>query len=345
QNCKTDKAWIKLLVVIAVVFEVLAAGCGLISIIQHGTSQDRDNNSISSIFKVDAIGPTLGAVTAMAAQTFFAHRCTNLLPKRYRMPFAAFIGAVIVAGFAGALGTTVVEYVNHGNTDVTRGASPQAYGQLYDLAMVWLWCNAGGDMIISCLLILRLWQTSKTVQVVDELREEQSKTEALIHSLMRLSFETAALTSVCAIAAAACYVTLTETTNTSYAFTDMLPGLYALSLLWALNSRHRLAPEVEASRLGEQIQLVWNLAEQQTTEGMDKHMKALANGDGRLAVSLHRGHAPPKAVSQLGHSVRMLTIADRKEIEAEEEDEFDLESSPRSFASEKKRFERDHDIV
>lgn len=56
----------------------------------------------------------------------------------------------------------------------------------------------------------------------------------------------------------ACSVTLTKTTNVSYALSNLLPGLYACSLLWVLNSAHRLADEINLAQLNS-IQLVWNL--------------------------------------------------------------------------------------
>ncbi|KAM0749092.1 hypothetical protein T439DRAFT_327590 [Meredithblackwellia eburnea MCA 4105] len=306
-----DRLGIKIAVIVAVSFEVMLAGSNLISIIQHGKSQMRDNDTISLVFSADAIGPTLGGVVAVAAQSFFASRCYALLPSRYRVVFLCVIGPLILAGFAGALGTTVIEYVNHGATDVTRGAAPDAYMLLYSFAMVWLWSNMVGDVLISTLLMFRLWQSRQKV-AVDDLPGSGSRADVLINSLMRLSFETAVLTTVCAVVAAGLYVTTTETTNLSMALTDILPGLYCLSLLWALNARHRLKQEVNLNNMSEQIQLVWNLAEPNraaTQELRDHHTSQLAQGR-HLNVQLRRTEAPKKAASQLGHSVKMVTIQD-----------------------------------
>ena len=93
--------------------------------------------------------------------------------------------------------------------------------------MVWLWSNSTADMLISSLLILRLWQSRQTQGGAPAGQSEagkESRTEVLISSvgfictgticfkaaltiyaqLMRLSFETAVLTTFTAIAAAAC---------------------------------------------------------------------------------------------------------------------------------------------
>lgn len=76
---------------------------------EHGMAQDRSNNAISLVFRSDGMAPTLGAVVAMAAEGFFAQRCYSVLPRRARMPFLIVISMMIVGGFGGALGTTVVE--------------------------------------------------------------------------------------------------------------------------------------------------------------------------------------------------------------------------------------------
>ena len=43
--------------------------------------------------------------------------------------------------------------INKGATDVTRGASPDAYKNLFDLALAWLFCGMAADVSISCVLL------------------------------------------------------------------------------------------------------------------------------------------------------------------------------------------------
>lgn len=130
------------------------------------------------------------------------------------------------------------------------------------------------------------------------------KTGQLITSLMRLTFETALATVLCSVLAGVLYVLTTTTTNLSYASSDMLPALYALSLLWALNSTHRLKEEVRPTNNAESIQLVWNLA---GDGDRGATMQSLAKGE-HISVSLRRSHAPAKATAMLGTKVKMLTI-------------------------------------
>lgn len=160
-RARADAAPVRLAVVAAVVFEAATAVANLLSIIDHGKDQNRTNLAISRLVGTDAIAPLLGAIPAVAAQAFFASRCYQVLPTRARLPFALAIGGLILASFAGAAGTTVVELVNHGSTAVSRGASPGAYGQLYALAMVWLWGGVAADVVVSVLLVVRLGQKGK----------------------------------------------------------------------------------------------------------------------------------------------------------------------------------------
>lgn len=91
-------------------------------------------------------------------------------------------------------------------------------------------------------------------------------------------------------------VTTTATTNLSFALTDALPGFYLLSLLWALNARHRLKSEINPTSSPADIQLIWDLED---NEALVRQIAVL------------RTHAPRKAVSQLGHQVKMITVSDR----------------------------------
>lgn len=51
--------------------------------------------------------------------------------------------------------------INHGATDATRGASPDAYENLYNLALAWLFCGAAADISISCVLLVVLRNFSR----------------------------------------------------------------------------------------------------------------------------------------------------------------------------------------
>lgn len=120
---------------------------------------------------------------------------------------------VLALRFLGALGTTLVECefpsvfyeedfslnnsvdfrpdlcphldINHGNTDVTRGADPWAYWTLYWLAMVWLWSNVSCDIIISSLLCVSLWTSRAEISVADA--GEGSHADQLINSVSPIS--------------------------------------------------------------------------------------------------------------------------------------------------------------
>lgn len=122
------------------------------------------------------------------------------MPAKWRNVFGSFVALLIVGGFAGAFGTFVVEMVNHGETDESRGASAGAYDQLYYLAEVWLWCNCCTDIIISSMLIARLYINRKRVTIKGSVVSEG--TQELLNSFMRLAFEAAASTVIVSAAAA-----------------------------------------------------------------------------------------------------------------------------------------------
>lgn len=181
-----------------------------------------------------------------------------------------------------------------------------------------------------------------------------NSTMKLLNSFIRLQFEAAGSTVLCATAAAICYVLTTETTNLSYAFSNMLPGLYALSLLWAIHSSHRLREEIRPGG-SEMIQLVWGLSgnndallgnttgsnsESLTAEQRAQRLADLVKvGEGRggnetLSISLRRSQAPPKAVSRLGQNVNVLTVI---EGETSHPDIGGLGRSPSASSSARRR--------
>jgi len=96
-------------------------------------------------------------------------------------------------------------------------------------------------------------------------------------------------------------VTLTVTTNVSYAFSNLLPGLYACSLLWVLNSAHRLADEINLAQLNS-IQLVWHLGPSSSS-----HLPASAAGPSSADAAalgpsdLEQRRTVPLALAQVVH--------------------------------------------
>lgn len=110
--------------------------------------------------------------------------------------------------------------LNAGESRVARGAAAYAFSTLNWLAAVWVWSNVFCDIIISSLLWLSLWLSRADVPIENA---TSARTDALIISvralssfpcwlyspkptfqLMRLSFETALLTSLTALVAAVC---------------------------------------------------------------------------------------------------------------------------------------------
>ncbi|GAA5890241.1 hypothetical protein JCM8208_002748 [Rhodotorula glutinis] len=257
-RAKGDKPLVKLAVVVAVLFECLTAIANLWSLVDHGKDQNRTNNAISLLIGPDALSVTLGTVVAVAVQSFFATRCVRILPHRWRLPFIIWTWGLIIASFGGAVGITAVEFINKGATDVTRGASPDAYDNLFDLALAWLFCGMAADVSISAVLVARLWIKARAARTEDGDPDLFPPLKGSIWGFMRLALEAALATAVTSLLAGVTYVTLTVTTNVSYALSNLLPGLYACSLLWVLNSAHRLADEINLAQLNS-IQLVWHL--------------------------------------------------------------------------------------
>lgn len=149
QRAKADRLPVRLTVAAAVVFSCATAVANLISIIEHGKDQNRTNDAISLLRGADSVAPLLGGISAVCAQAFFASRCFSLLPKLAQIPFLVVTVTLITASYAGAAGTTIIQIVNHGSTDVTRGASEGAYFQLTVAAYLWLWSGVAVDILIS----------------------------------------------------------------------------------------------------------------------------------------------------------------------------------------------------
>ncbi|GAA6000465.1 DUF6534 domain-containing protein [Rhodotorula paludigena] len=325
RRAKGDRLPVKTAVMVAVLSEVATAVANFVSIIDHGKEQNRSNYAISLLKGPDALSVTFGTVTAVAVQTFFALRCLRVLPKPWRIPFAIWTWALILASFGTALGITIVEFINHGRTDATRGASPDAYDNLYRLALVWLFCGAAADISISTVLIGRLWFKKRSAEREGEAKDTFLPPQSSLTGFMRVTFEAAVCTSVTSLIAGVTYVTLTETTNTSYALSNLLPGLYACSLLWVLNSAHRLEAEIHANQLNT-IQLVWNLGPSSPSPShshaaareRDASLARIARG-GEGEWELKRGLASEKARRRLGEEVQMLSIRSKTAEEGEGE--------------------------
>ena len=102
-----------------------------------------------------------------------------------------------------------------------------------------------------------------------------------------------------------------STTNLSLAFTNLLPGIYSISLLWALNAGHRLAVEVDPSKgsRGKSTQLVWNLRDPPT----EVNVTALDRLTKSRSLKISQVIAPPKARSQLGVDVHLMTVSEESQ--------------------------------
>ncbi|GAA5926859.1 hypothetical protein JCM3775_007061 [Rhodotorula graminis] len=313
-RAKGDKPLVKLAVVVAVLFECLTAIANFWSLVDHGKDQDRTNSAISLLRGPDALSVTLGTVVAVAVQSFFATRCVRILPLKWRLPFIVWTWGLIIASFGGAVGITAIEFINKGATDVTRGASPDAYSNLFDLALAWLFCGMAADVSISTVLVARLWTKARAARTEHGDPDLVPPLEASIWGFMRLALEAALATSITSLAAGVTYVTLTATTNVSYAPSNLLPGLYACSLLWVLNSAHRLADEINLAQLNS-IQLVWQLGPASShlppSSSPATAAAAAAGGasplpssaEGALGPSNEQRRAVPHAVAQVVHGV------------------------------------------
>ncbi|BGO92967.1 hypothetical protein NBRC10512v2_005253 [Rhodotorula toruloides] len=324
RRAKGDRWTVKSAVLVAACSEVVTAILNMLSIISHGKDQNRSNDAISLLRGPDALSVLIGAFAAVAAQAFFAARCWRVLPKAARIPFLLWTAVLVLASAGSAFGITIVELINHGATDATRGASPDAYENLYNLALAWLFCGAAADISISAVLITRLWQKKRAANA-GAANAGRPGADGGLGGFMRVTFEAALCTTITAIVSGFTYVTLTETTNLSYAFSNLLPGLYALSLLWVLNSAHRLAEEIKLADLNT-IQLVWDLSASLDggSDGRDRCLSRIVEGtvsgaDGKRVSSeweIKRGLASLKARGRLGENVQMLSIgrkASRKE--------------------------------
>ncbi|SCV68573.1 BQ2448_694 [Microbotryum intermedium] len=286
-----DRRWVRALVGAAIFGDVVTVFFNSASIVRHGKDQNRTNAAISLLEAPDALALLTGALCAAAAQIYFSVRVYRLLPSRlYRYPFGFIAAGLIAAAFGSSAGTTVVELINHGSTDESRGARPGTFELLFTLAEVWLWASVAVDGLISVMLIVRLGVNRKEIDQRRSKTDQVTGTSLLLRDFMRLAFECAALTMLFATVGAILFVSTMKTTNLSYAFTNPLPD------------------KVQDIDPSARVQLVWNLAEDDENQiSRERRLSELARGEG-LAVSLRRSAAPRKAVEQLGHNVNLLMI-------------------------------------
>ncbi|KEI37932.1 uncharacterized protein L969DRAFT_556299 [Mixia osmundae IAM 14324] len=198
----------------------------------HSVSQLRTDMYISRVIRPSAITSSIASIVAFLTQVYFAERCYRMIGKRGPVLLLVVL-PFMLAGAAGGFGVSYVQFKYQGWA--------ASYGPLYIWMQLWLWGNAVSDIIITSALCVALLR-SRT-------ESHAPATNALVFRVVTVSLESAGLTTLTAIAAIVSYLPSYASNNASMVFTSVLPMMYAISLLYALNSRSALRAQAEQSSL------------------------------------------------------------------------------------------------
>ncbi|BGP54320.1 hypothetical protein JCM8202_000752 [Rhodotorula sphaerocarpa] len=174
--------------------------------------------------------PLLAGIIGVVTQAFLTSHALLLLPHRsLRLPFCAWMGALIAAQLTGATAACVngVLYVK---------GRPEVSGLSYNRSLsLWLWASAAADLSISAVCCYSIRK-----RLVGFARE----TDPLIVKLVVIAFRTAAYTSLMSVIGAVLASTFSADFDlrsfTGFAFWLCQPGLYGIALFTFSRSNRRV---------------------------------------------------------------------------------------------------------
>ncbi|GAA96966.1 uncharacterized protein L969DRAFT_54295 [Mixia osmundae IAM 14324] len=220
-----DRPLIKWIVGVVCALEVCNAALNFQALYSHGVSQDRSDSAISTTIVSDALASTFTQLIAFIVQSFYAERSYRMCGNNRLIP--VIIGIFMLGGLAGAIGVTYVEIRS------IDGSLIMSYDLLLIVTLIWLVSSVTADIMITATLCWGLKSVKKE-------RGFNPSVDELVKNLIRLSFETAALTTLCAAAGTITYATTYAISNVSMAFTSILPSCYGITLLYTLHARSTL---------------------------------------------------------------------------------------------------------
>ncbi|KAJ7624472.1 hypothetical protein FB45DRAFT_1060766 [Roridomyces roridus] len=161
--------------------------------------------------------PLLGSFVAMVVQLFFCLRIISL--KRSAWPLSMLIAVIGLGQCAGGMGASIISYMKNDNI-----ADPKHTVFIY----LWLIAAPVADILIA---------VTMTVLFVKTRKSDSSERDCL-RSFLRFFLETNTFTAIVAVLSLVLYLGLPD--KTFFACPAMiLPGIYANTLLIALNHRTR----------------------------------------------------------------------------------------------------------
>ncbi|GAA6062734.1 hypothetical protein JCM10212_005937 [Sporobolomyces blumeae] len=191
---------------------------------------DRTPEDIIIGWPVDFVASLCAGAVALTVHVFLTIRASVLIRNvRMQCAFLVVMGLAIVASFTGAILTTTTSFMYYNNTinnvNLTFNQS----------VALWLWAAAFVDVGISLSLFVTLKQRIAGLN---------TKSDSLVRKLIVVSLQTAAYTSVLAVAGA--IVSLVYRDNNPayallhFAFWTPLPSCYAISLYTTLAARQTI---------------------------------------------------------------------------------------------------------
>lgn len=280
-----DTARIKLFVTTVVGLNVIMGFCSGVDIFRWGTTQERTSVQLWSQTIMDCLMPTMGSIAAFLVQGWFLRRTTLLFQRRRSAVFfSVLVFTGMVAALGGAIGTTYFNFV------YASGVENDNLVRSYSIVeSVWLWASAAVDVCVSGTLCYLLQA---------HVAGFSERTDSTLLKIMKLSIETASYTAVAASIAAIVSVSVNTasyfTGDINYVFWIPLPSLYTLSLLTTLESRDRLAKDLndppttikygtnKAIELRARSQPRFNVTSPGTTEYVNIHINVAVKEDRRL---------------------------------------------------------------
>ncbi|GAA6035126.1 hypothetical protein JCM8097_006377 [Rhodosporidiobolus ruineniae] len=229
-----SKAWtranwsLRITILFVVALSSAAVGLAIHDLWFYATLVTADPNVATNGTVLQAIEPGIVGLIALLDQVTLVLRVAKIVSNRYfRYIFMAvcFAGSIIGMYGACAMAAWSVSYHYNNYTDYTKELL-----SWQDVILLWLWSNAGVDLLITCVYIIALRK---------RLAGGTETTNNVLRLIILCAIRTAAYTSIFAMTAAilAQVFGLENTSNSliNYAFWEPLCVLYPLSLFTTLS--------------------------------------------------------------------------------------------------------------
>ncbi|KAL7006524.1 hypothetical protein EMMF5_003945 [Cystobasidiomycetes sp. EMM_F5] len=214
-----------------------------------------------SLSAQDCLIPTVSAVS----HVFFGYRVYGLssIKTRWWYLFLAFVAVTFLLGIAfGVLARLWAQdpFIPYAQfQDISVGPAANA------LPTVWLSCAACIDGGITASLVYMLYRE----------KHDYRHTKALVMNVIRLTLETVLLTHIIGATLFVLWLTSRTTTNAFWFFIEIISEMYALSVLFTLNSRNSFR---KVSRPDEQYMVDRQLNELNSLEAARRSVMDLPTG-------------------------------------------------------------------